>query len=775
MKKVILILSLGIAQFCFFLHLRPVHKGSETVVSIEPRADFYSGDNDNKMLAFGWFRNGFTLEDSNTSCTFDSAFPVSGTVDINGGTLYLTSDMHFENITTLNDLGDLYGNGHIVSLDSSVERLISSNINTKFQNIDLFVHSDLQISATLLFNGNCYINGRDRRIELDPNIEIIVGKNSTLTLKNVSLIGLQRYNLRCFDETGTIILDNSSCTLDENYNFTVGSLQMLNNVDFSGSYTFFYDSAKTLTLHTNSHCKITSGTTLGVRINNTSCGQNFAWFDDNTSEFEFINSSITIGTGGLLLTRGTVIFDGRVNVDSHSTNTSNGLIFGTGVAADDILVKFYPAARVNFTNSHLTYNLTNPNSFESASSFSKVIRGQSSCFYIKKNIVYSDITIMVEPTSTLLVDPGTLVDYNNCTMNMPSSKFSITGARFNTYTSLLDGDDEIFISDGVLPLYTLVQNSGNSIKGNGDISGAITLYNSDAQLTFNLTGQLSNYVTLNGGKVLLTRDLEFAHDKTFLGNGTVDLSSYNIKFGINNLNWADSIYWDGDAGSIELNSDVTLAGTWTFSGNCKIKGNNNILQLDSSACIIVERGSTLSIENLNIYGLKNTNFRCLDDAGTIALENSTYILLDNYNFETGKLTVNNVMQIRQVSDVPLTFAYKTTQQSIINRCGSLYINEGVIFSYEPACNTRDLIKLEASGSKIVLDKATLHSTSTGMLMTKGVLEVNGACRVASDATCIAEGVICGDGISTENDLKIKILASSNLEITSGCMIMKNLN
>jgi len=727
------------------------------------------------MLAFGWFRNGFTLEDSNTSCTFDSAFPVSGTVDLNGGTLYLTSDMHFENITTLNDLGDLYGNGHIVSLDSSVERLISSNINTKFQNIDLFVHSDLQISATLLFNGNCYINGRDRRMALDPNIEIIVGKNSTLTLKNISLIGLQRYNLRCFDETGTIILDNSCCTLDGNYNFTVGSLQILNKVDFSGSYTFFYDSAKTLTIHTNSHYKIASGTTLGVRINNTSCGQNFAWFDDKTSEFEFVNSSITIGAGGILITRGVVIFDGKVNVDAHSTNTSNGLIFGTGIAADDVLVKFYPAARVNFTNSHLTYNLTNPNSFESASTFSKVIRGPSSCFYIKKNIVYSDITIRVEPTSTLLVDPETLVDYSNCTMNMPSSKFSITGARFNTYTSLLDGNDEIFISDGVLPLYTLVKNSGNAIKGSGDISGAITLYNSNAQLTFNLTGQLSNYVTLNGGKIFLNRDLEFAHEKTFLGSGTIDLSSYNLKFGINNLNWADSIYWDGDAGSIELNSDVTLAGTWTFSGNCKIKGNNNILQLDSSACIIVERGSTLSIENLNIYGLKNTNLKCLDDAGTIALENSRYILLDNYNFELGKLTINNLLQIRQISEEPLTFAYKTNQQSVINPCGILYINEGIIFSYEPTSDTRNLIQLGASGSKIVIDRATLHSTSTGMQITKGILEINGACHVASDASCTAEGLICGDGISVENDLKIKILASSNLEITSGYMVMKNLN
>lgn len=772
MKKVILIISLGVAQLCLFSHLKSDHKGSEILVSVQPQANFYSWDHDNKMLAFGWFRNGFTLADSDTTCTFDSAFPVSGTVDLNGGTLYLTSDLHLENITTLNDLGKICADGHIIALDSSVERFINSNMNTTFKDVDLFVHSDLQISTTILFEGDCYINGRDRRMTIDPTVEVIVGKNSTLTLKNINLLGLQRNNIRCIDETGTIVLDNSSYYLDANYSFTIGSLHLINNVEFCGSSTLFYDSSKSFTIHKNSQCTITGGTTLGIRVNTPEYGQKAVWFEDDSSQMEFVNSGIVIGRGGVLITRGTIVFDGRVNIDAHSTNTSNGLIFGTGVAADDILVKFYPAARVNFNNSHLTYNLTNPNNFQSTSSFSKVIRGPTSCFYIKKNIVYSDVTVMVEPTSTILVDPGTLVGYNNCTLNMPTTKFSITGARFNTYTSVLDGNDEIFISDGVLPLYTLVQNSGNAIKGNGDISGGITLYNNNAQLAFNLNGQILNYVTLNGGKVSLSRDLEFAHEKTFLGSGTVNLSSYNLKFGINNLNWSGAIYWDGNSGAIELNSDVALAGTWTFSGTCKIKGNNNILMLGSSACIIVERGSTLSIENLNIYGLKNANLKCLDDAGKIALDNSSYILSANYNFENGKLTFDNSIAIE---GGPFTFAYKTKEKSTINAGGTLYINEGIIFSYEPASNAKDLIQLGCSGSKIILDRATLHSTCTGIQLTKGILEINGTCLIASDATCKAEGVVCGDGISAENDLKIKILDSSSLEITSGCLVTKNLN
>lgn len=772
MKKVILVLYLGIAQFCPFFYLKSVQKGSETAVSIEPHATFPSADSDNKMLAFGWFRNGFTLEDENTSCTFDSVFPVSGTIDMNGGTLYLTSDLQIENITLLGDLGKIYADGHILTMDSSVERLMNSDIKAILMDVDFFINSDLNISSTIRFNGNCYINGNDRNLSLDPGVELIVGSNSTLTLKNVTFTGVHGYNVRCLDETGTIILDNTSYYLDADYNFTVGSVQMMNNVEFCGSYTLLYDSAKTFTIHKNSLCLITGGATMALRVNSPEYGQNIGWFEDETSQIEFLNASLMIGEGGIITTRGTVIFDGKVNIDSKSTNTANGLIFGNGSDEGNIIAKFYPAARVNFNNCPLVYNITTPNNFQSSSSYSKIIRGSSSVFYLKQDMQYADVTIKTDPTSEILTEDGKHVSYTNCTIDMPTTKFSITGARYDRYTSVLDGNDEIFISDGILPLYTLVKNSGNSIKGNGDVGGGITLYDSNAQLSFCLNGQLLENITLNGGTIILTRDLEFAHEKTFIGDGTVDLSSYNLKFGINDLSFAGNIYWDGNSGSIEINSDVTLSGTMTFSGDCKIQGNGNTIKLDPSATIIIERGSTLLAENLNIYGLKNTNVKCLDDAGTIKLDNGNLYLIGNYNFETGKVEIENNVQILGSS---YKFAYKSKKQSIIKTGGTLGFNEGTIFSYDPVTSAKDLIQLESSESTITLKRATLHSTTTGIQLTKGNLEIKGVCPFVSEATCIPEGMVGGDGILEENDLKIKILDSSNLEIASGVFVLKNLN
>ena len=50
-------------------------------------------DPDNRLNGFAAFENGFSLENRVTTCTFDALFPVSGTVNINGGNLYLNQDV----------------------------------------------------------------------------------------------------------------------------------------------------------------------------------------------------------------------------------------------------------------------------------------------------------------------------------------------------------------------------------------------------------------------------------------------------------------------------------------------------------------------------------------------------------------------------------------------------------------------------------------------------------------------------------------------------------
>src|SRR5271170_7433407 len=82
-----------VVLFFTFDHIHAVVIGSNTTCSRQAAAYFPNTDTNNTMLGFAAFESGFTLEDINTSCTFNDLFPVSGQINLGGGSLYLFKDL----------------------------------------------------------------------------------------------------------------------------------------------------------------------------------------------------------------------------------------------------------------------------------------------------------------------------------------------------------------------------------------------------------------------------------------------------------------------------------------------------------------------------------------------------------------------------------------------------------------------------------------------------------------------------------------------------------
>jgi len=352
---------------------------------------------------------------------------------------------------------------------------------------------------------------------------------------------------------------------------------------------------------------------------------------------------------------------------------------------------------------------------------------------------------------------------------MPDVKFVAKGSRYNAVTTLLDGDEYIFMQEGVLPLYVVARNTGNVIKGNGSLSGVITLYDSGTELNMNLDGNIFNNIDLGGGRIILSRDLNFGHNVSLLRTGTVVLSNNDLKFGSKDLNATSTVYWDGSYGIVELNSNVGLYSTWTFSGNCIINGNNNILIMNPTARIDVERGSTLRFRNTRIKS--PSNIRCLDDAGTIIFDNVKSKMAGDWNFEKGSMYIDDYFDLRG----SYTFAYQSSQQSTIGPCAYFYVFPGTTFSYDPPSTYRNLISMNSCESRLILNDASLHSTTTGLPLTGGILQIDGECTIRSDATIKSEGITFGDGTSADNDILIDVMPESTREIMSGYLVYNNVN
>jgi hypothetical protein len=97
------------------------------------------------------------------------------------------------------------------------------------------------------------------------------------------------------------------------------------------------------------------------------------------------------------------------------------------------------------------------------------------------------------------------------------------------------------------------------------------------------------------------------------------------------------------------------------------------------------------------------------------------------------------------------------------------------FSYKPPSASKNLIVMEANSSILYLYETSMHSTTTGIRLTKGILSVDGTCPVYSDATAESEAITFGDGAMASNDLVIKIGPESGLDVRSGLVLINNVN
>jgi hypothetical protein len=317
----------------------------------------------------------------------------------------------------------------------------------------------------------------------------------------------------------------------------------------------------------------------------------------------------------------------------------------------------------------------------------------------------------------------------------------------------------------------LIAGTGNKLTGAGEIVAPIIFSSSTAELTWDGLGSMQSYISLAGGKLTLTKPLTFADNQMIQGTGTVNLSSLNVSMGGLHLVGTSTVFWDCNNASMLLRSNLGLSGGWTFSGNCTIQGNGNSLIFHPNGRIIVGRGSSIRFKDVNLKGILDGQIICLDNASKVIFEDSTWSQDVDTTFSLGSFQVVNELIMRGRDT---TFAYSSPEQSLIKERAELILQDDFTFSYAPQTASRGLISLVDDTARIIMNNASIHSTQTGLQLTKGYLEVHGHCSLQSDAWYEVEGITLGDGVSEANDLKIDIYPESNLSLDSGYLVYKNL-
>jgi hypothetical protein len=413
-----------IGIFYFFIitsNVYALQKGSETVVSVEPNVTFPAIDSDNAMLAFGFFKNGFSLEDNTTSCTFDSIFPVSGLVYLNGGSLYLLTDFNFSNTTALSAAGHIHGNGHIVDFCSDIRTLADSSNDAIFEDLDLVVHSDLSIEESVRFRGDyCSLDANGKKLSFAGTGGITLENGVTLTIKDATILNVSESKICCLDNECKIVFDNVKLIQSGNLTFSLGAFEIYGKCSFVGPYTFAYQTNKTSTIYADSSLKLDTGFTFSYDPTVEACTTLLA-FEDQTSYLRLDNATLHTTATGLQLTKGKLFVKGDCTFSSErevkpilvdpvngiyfDEIVDVGITFGDNNADNDFIYEILPSSQIKLTQGRFINKNVNESSLVASHHSSMLWIGSGTKLTLYNNLnINNGIVVLGDDTQVERAD-----------------------------------------------------------------------------------------------------------------------------------------------------------------------------------------------------------------------------------------------------------------------------------------------------------------------------------------------------------------------------------
>lgn len=314
-------------------------------------------------------------------------------------------------------------------------------------------------------------------------------------------------------------------------------------------------------------------------------------------------------------------------------------------------------------------------------------------------------------------------------------------------------------------------NNGDYIAGFVALDGGILLSSMAVTATFDCFFPISGNVNLNGGVLLLNKDLYLENLTSFAATGTINAVGHRVELSTTML--LTGTCFQLNNANLVLNEDLTInpGSCLKFSGNNLVNGRGNILTINSGGSLIVDKNSGVFFENIVIRGVHTGQLLCLDNIGTMSFQNTQLVMDGDYTFTNGRFNVFNQLLL---SGPTHSFIYSSTQQSIISSNAVLTLDDSVTFSYQPTTGIRTALLFTDTTSQLYLNNAIFATAAAGINLLKGKMLVDGSSTLFSVGTTSGTGITFGDGASVGNDFIIRLLPAANLFLTNGFFLYNNI-
>ena len=749
----------------------------------------------NKISGIGSLTGGMILVDENSTLTWDveSKIAAEEVFQLNGGSFVLGRDSGFIHRIEFNQIG-------IVNLQSATfefgpqETTFTGDLYWIGDGATLRFNNDVDLDGTWTFSGNVVIDGNNYTLDLNSTSSIILERGANVTFKNITLKNLSRQNcITCLDDNCKITLNHTQMLLADDYLFDKGSIFIYHDSvlssqgDFDTIYTFTYASTQTSTLDYFCRFRVGDRTRFSIGRQDSSIttpARQPLVFVDPTSKLILDGGTLHITSSGMILSKGVLNVDDSSILEIENTKNDFGLILGDGTQANDFKFEINPGVKISLNSGRLVYNNFSDDKLVFDSNSSTIAVNVEYGIYVQRDFTIRDgtyslpypelITILINPAADYIAHNLHFIDDTGV------QDFVLTGTVAVLPCLILDSYDSIKINPGKLSRNLCCENDNNLIIGSGELDGDLYFTDQNSSLTWNLRNNIKRDVYLNGGRIRFANNSAIEDSYSFKNTGTIDLTTYNLNLGPASTEWSGGLYWIGDGSTLRFNNDIDLDGTWTFSGNVIIDGNDYALDLNSTSSIILERGANVTFKNITLKNLSRQNcITCLDDNCKITLNHTQMLLADDYLFDKGSIFIyhDSVLSSQGDFDTIYTFTYASTQTSTLDYFCTFKVGDRTRFSIgrqdsSITTPTRQPLVFGDATSTLLLDGGTLHITSSGMILTKGELSSNKFSKIEIENNKVEYSLVLGDG-TEYNDFAVLIGGDSTLAINNGKLFYNN--
>jgi len=341
---------------------------------------YVSGEN-NQLVGALQLTQDIELQDMNTGVTCNLWGRMPRNIVLNGGTVFLDEDLHFIDDKFFLGSGTILLNNRNLHLGSTEMTSDSELYFDQAQDIEL--HATFHLSSKWTFSRDGVLEGNGSVLCLEEGGELVVERGSSLKLKNIVVQGVKENNLSCLDEDGTIFFENVNLVQDGNYSFTLGKIEIAEDLKITGTHTFSYQSAQESVVHSHSRLLVDRGATFkfdpiwndSFSDEEWALARNFLTFEDETSQLVLRGATLYVAITAMKLKKGTLGIKNKsyvyAEVDSEWP-LEEGLVIGDNNASDDMICKVYPGAGLMVLNGSLSYKNMNSSSWEMMNERSKL-------------------------------------------------------------------------------------------------------------------------------------------------------------------------------------------------------------------------------------------------------------------------------------------------------------------------------------------------------------------------------------------------------------------